>query len=141
MQIIVFRVKSDKICLLPRGRSIGRHLMRSQRGSKLWAKYRIAFMSYGTTMTTEGAPSTALGGELGDAPMVASQQTPCRRMIITRMELENFKSYAGLQKIGPFHKVRKRAGPSPCNALLLSISFFSMKSYHRINTLFAKIPF
>ena len=27
-----------------------------------------------------------------------------RRLIITHMELENFKSYAGVQEIGPFHK-------------------------------------
>ena len=27
-----------------------------------------------------------------------------KRLIITHMELENFKSYAGIQSIGPFHK-------------------------------------
>ena len=27
------------------------------------------------------------------------------RLVITHMELENFKSYAGVQRIGPFHKV------------------------------------
>jgi structural maintenance of chromosome 4 len=30
---------------------------------------------------------------------------PTKRMIITQMVLENFKSYAGVQVIGPFHKV------------------------------------
>ena len=28
-----------------------------------------------------------------------------RRLIITEMVLENFKSYAGQQIVGPFHKV------------------------------------
>ncbi len=28
-----------------------------------------------------------------------------RRLIITKMVLENFKSYAGINEIGPFHKV------------------------------------
>jgi hypothetical protein len=28
------------------------------------------------------------------------------RLIITHLELENFKSYGGIRKIGPFHKVR-----------------------------------
>ena len=31
-------------------------------------------------------------------------ETSNRRLIITHMELENFKSYAGVQEIGPFHK-------------------------------------
>jgi hypothetical protein len=30
---------------------------------------------------------------------------PAKRLIITHMTLENFKSYAGVQHIGPFHKV------------------------------------
>jgi len=28
------------------------------------------------------------------------------RLVITHLELENFKSYAGVQRIGPFHKAR-----------------------------------
>ena len=28
-----------------------------------------------------------------------------KRLIITEMGLENFKSYAGVQRVGPFHKV------------------------------------
>lgn len=31
-----------------------------------------------------------------------------QRLMITSMTLENFKSYAGEQHIGPFHKVRRR---------------------------------
>lgn len=34
-----------------------------------------------------------------------SSQVP--RLVITRMELVNFKSYAGTKSIGPFHKVRQ----------------------------------
>ena len=29
-----------------------------------------------------------------------------KRLIITEIVLENFKSYAGVQRVGPFHKVR-----------------------------------
>jgi hypothetical protein len=36
-------------------------------------------------------------------PALQKQET---RMIITRMIMQNFKSYAGRQEIGPFHKVR-----------------------------------
>ena len=32
-------------------------------------------------------------------------KAPGTRLIITHMTLENFKSYAGVQQIGPFHKV------------------------------------
>jgi hypothetical protein len=32
-----------------------------------------------------------------------SATAPTKRLIITRMVLENFKSYAGVQNIGPFH--------------------------------------
>jgi structural maintenance of chromosome 4 len=38
--------------------------------------------------------------EMASAVAVAS---PTKRLIITRMVLENFKSYAGVQNIGPFH--------------------------------------
>jgi len=30
---------------------------------------------------------------------------PPRRLVISSMVLENFKSYAGAQRVGPFHKV------------------------------------
>lgn len=30
------------------------------------------------------------------------------RLVIKRLELENFKSYAGTQHVGPFHKVRRQ---------------------------------
>ena len=38
----------------------------------------------------------------------ASAGAPRTRLIITHMTLENFKSYAGVQQIGPFHKVSAR---------------------------------
>lgn len=38
----------------------------------------------------------------------ADSGAPRTRLIITHMTLENFKSYAGVQQIGPFHKVGAR---------------------------------
>jgi hypothetical protein len=38
-----------------------------------------------------------------------------KRLIITEMVLENFKSYAGVQRVGPFHKVR--VGPFQQNKM------------------------
>ena len=37
-----------------------------------------------------------------------------RRLIITDMVLENFKSYAGEQRVGPFHKVSSLFLPLLC---------------------------
>ena len=34
-----------------------------------------------------------------------ASEGPQRRLIIKEMVLENFKSYAGEQRVGPFHKV------------------------------------
>lgn len=46
------------------------------------------------------------------SPVVAPQEAskpdggaPTSRLIIREMVLENFKSYAGAQRVGPFHKV------------------------------------
>ena len=39
-----------------------------------------------------------------DAPMAAEEDLG-GRLMITRMEMENFKSYFGSQCVGPFHKV------------------------------------
>lgn len=38
-------------------------------------------------------------------------------MIITEMVLENFKSYAGIQRIGPFHKASRAFHRVPLKAL------------------------
>ena len=35
------------------------------------------------------------------------------RLMITEMVLENFKSYAGVQRVGPFHKVCRDTVHSP----------------------------
>ena len=39
-----------------------------------------------------------------------SAAAPTRRLMIREMVLENFKSYAGEQFVGPFHKARRRRG-------------------------------
>jgi hypothetical protein len=38
-----------------------------------------------------------------------SDAGPKKRLVIKKMVLENFKSYAGAQHVGPFHKVRRDA--------------------------------
>ena len=40
------------------------------------------------------------------APVIEEPQGPKSRLVIHKMALVNFKSYAGRQEIGPFHKVR-----------------------------------
>ena len=47
-------------------------------------------------------------GDVADQPNVADQSLPPKptpRLMIWKMVLENFKSYAGVREIGPFHKV------------------------------------
>lgn len=44
------------------------------------------------------AASAAAAAEEGPAPPAPA------RLLITKMEMENFKSYGGLREIGPFHK-------------------------------------
>jgi hypothetical protein len=53
---------------------------------------------------------------------MATPAEPRPRLMIRQMVLENFKSYAGTQYVGPFHKVRRgweaRAyRKTPCAAL------------------------
>ena len=43
---------------------------------------------------------------LSQPPPVEEDQGPKSRLVIHKMVLINFKSYAGRQEIGPFHKVR-----------------------------------
>ena len=40
---------------------------------------------------------------------MADAPPPRQRLVIKEMVLENFKSYAGVQRIGPVHKVRAKA--------------------------------
>lgn len=41
--------------------------------------------------------------------MEVDQVQPKKRLMIREMVLENFKSYAGAQHVGPFHKVLSQA--------------------------------
>ena len=55
--------------------------------------------------------------QLDAASMDVDQaQQPRKRLMIREMVLENFKSYAGAQHVGPFHKVRPHAehAVTPC---------------------------
>ena len=45
------------------------------------------------------SPESSGKNATGEAPVSE------KRLIITEMVLENFKSYAGIQRVGPFHKV------------------------------------
>ena len=44
-----------------------------------------------------------MSSDMAAAPADAG---PKKRLVIKKMVLENFKSYAGAQHVGPFHKVR-----------------------------------
>ena len=44
--------------------------------------------------------------------MAVVPEAGSRRLMITEMVLENFKSYAGEQRVGPFHKVGRAL---PCS--------------------------
>lgn len=49
---------------------------------------------------------------MADVPQSPAPPAPgAPRLIITEMVLENFKSYAGAQHVGPFHKARGVAVP------------------------------
>ena len=39
-----------------------------------------------------------------DADATMGDAQPASRLMITKMVLENFKSYGGVREIGPFHK-------------------------------------
>lgn len=57
-----------------------------------------------------GGGATAIDGQSASAAAAAAavEETPTApapaRLLITKMEMENFKSYGGLREIGPFHK-------------------------------------
>lgn len=57
----------------------------------------------------------------GDVKASNPESTPTRapRLFIKEMVMRNFKSYAGEQRVGPFHKVR----------VLLQFFFFSFSLY------------
>jgi len=64
-------------------------------------------------MTTEAeeacAAAEALEG-IGEAGGEKAQAE--HRLMISKIVCENFKSYAGIKELGPFHKVRMRPGMS-----------------------------
>ena len=48
------------------------------------------------------------------------------RLVISKMVLENFKSYAGAQHVGPFHKVgTESTGCIACLGALAEVAWFS----------------
>ncbi|KAG7384270.1 Structural maintenance of chromosomes protein 4 [Phytophthora pseudosyringae] len=53
------------------------------------------------TPASPAAPSTPAASPTASTPAKAA---PAKRLLITKMQLENFKSYAGKVEIGPFHK-------------------------------------
>ena len=58
------------------------------------------------TKQTMSRTPTGKGGGGGDGgPDAGGAAKTNERLIITHMTLEKFKSYAGVQQIGPFHKV------------------------------------
>lgn len=57
------------------------------------------------------------------APVKMEPEEPQPRLIMTKMVLMNFKSYAGRVEVGPFHEVRSPHGPQ--NARLNPVYFIS----------------
>jgi hypothetical protein len=57
---------------------------------------------------------TATMAATAPAAAAAAEGTP--RLMIREMVLENFKSYAGAQRVGPFHKVGPAAQPAAATA-------------------------
>ncbi|GMF34712.1 unnamed protein product [Phytophthora lilii] len=57
---------------------------------------------------TSPAPATPGAAQIARSPAPAAstpaKPPPSKRLMITKMQLENFKSYAGKVEIGPFHK-------------------------------------
>ncbi|CAM9655418.1 unnamed protein product, partial [Hapterophycus canaliculatus] len=59
----------------------------------------------GNQQEQDGEQTTAEGHEQEAAAVAAAPEAPApARLLITKMEMENFKSYGGLREIGPFHK-------------------------------------
>ena len=61
---------------------------------------------------------------MGDAP-------PQSRLMITKMVLENFKSYGGVREIGPFHKrFSSVVGPNGSGKSNVIDAMFSLVDFH-----------
>lgn len=57
------------------------------------------------SIAQDGASSMPAGVAQGGAAE-SEPAAPTSRLVITKMRMENFKSYYGVQEVGPFHKVR-----------------------------------
>ena len=57
-----------------------------------------------------------------------------KRLIITEMLLENFKSYAGAQRVGPFHKVKPAVGMlrKMCTSSYIYVGLHEQTSSHKV---------
>lgn len=58
----------------------------------------------GPAATATAAADVAEEEGASPSPPAAEQAAAPARLLITKMEMENFKSYGGLREIGPFHK-------------------------------------
>lgn len=72
----------------------------------IWATYAAAMRDLPWAYGLEFRPSTNVltGLGYGHKRSLIDMESE-RRLIIREMVLENFKSYAGAQQVGPFHKV------------------------------------
>jgi structural maintenance of chromosome 4 len=59
-----------------------------------------------SVQTVSAHTTTAVGSSQRSASSESTtKEETYRRLIITKLVNDNFKSYAGIQEIGPFHKV------------------------------------
>ncbi len=63
---------------------------------------RVSFDNTHNRLVPPKTPTSSLANKV--AQQVPAEE-PKRRMVISKMILNNFKSYFGKQEIGPFHKV------------------------------------
>lgn len=78
-----------------------------------WTPLSLFVCMTRTTMEPVPPPSSSQEAvskeeDLAKLPKSRIPAQPRARLVIKEMILENFKSYAGAQRIGPFHKVRRR---------------------------------
>lgn len=72
------------------------HGLYTELGVKHWQTYSDAGL---------GTKAVYTHGQINTNGLRGANMESGRRLIITEMLLENFKSYAGAQRVGPFHKV------------------------------------
>lgn len=74
------------------------------RSHYILAKYNVFFFCSASQPGEGVAPRGVESNK--SIPKQPTVEGPRTRLMITHMVLENFKSYAGVQEIGPFHHVR-----------------------------------